>query len=233
MDDLDQLSAAALARPAQLPAIEFHKRWISWGEMRQVGERVGDLIVASGAGPGTRVAFVARNRPSALAAMVGMIARRCTIRMVYPFQSATAIARDLEGIEPSVLVAAAEDYSEAILAVLRAKGIAAIALREMEASALPGLERTRRAGDAALPPQVEILTSGTTGPAQRQPQHDDEVQRSERGQQPVGHGRHCRSRDTPVSGSASTNRAHRQRREVLTEKCARNPGDRAPRYDFF
>ena len=118
MDDLDQLSAAALARPAQLPAIEFHKRWISWGEMRQVGERVGDLIVASGAGPGTRVAFVARNRPSALAALVGMIARRCTIRMVYPFQSATAIARDLDGIEPSVLVAAAEDYSEAILAVV-------------------------------------------------------------------------------------------------------------------
>jgi acyl-coenzyme A synthetase/AMP-(fatty) acid ligase len=164
MDDLDQLSAAALARPAAQPAIEFHKRWITWGEMRQVGERVGDLIAASGAGPGTRVAFVARNRPSALAALVGMIARRCTIRMVYPFQSATAIARDLAGIEPSVLVAAAEDYPEAIQAVLRSKGIAAIALQEMEASALPGLERTRRAGDAALPPQLEILTSGTTGP---------------------------------------------------------------------
>ena len=164
MDDLEQLSAAALARPAEQPAIEFQKRWISWGEMRRVGERVGDLIVASGAGPGARVAFVARNRPSALAALLGMIARRCTIRMIYPFQSATAIARDLDEIEPSVLVAAAEDYPETILAVLRSNGIAAIALQEMEACSLPGLERARRAGDATLPPQVEILTSGTTGP---------------------------------------------------------------------
>ena len=164
MDDLEQLSAAALARPAEQPAIEFQKQWTSWGAMRRVGERVGELIVASGAGPGARVAFVARNRPSALAALLGMIAGRSTIRMVYPFQSATAIARDLDAIEPSVLVAAAEDFPETILAVLRSRGIAAIALREMEAWSLPGLERARRPGDATLPPQVEILTSGTTGP---------------------------------------------------------------------
>ena len=164
MEDLGQLSAAALARPAEQPAIEFRKRWISWGEMRRVGERVGELILASGAGPGARVAFVARNRPSALAALLGMIAGRCTIRMVYPFQSATAIARELAEIEPSVLVAAAEDFPETILAESRSSGIAAIALREMDACSLPGLEHARRPGDATLPPQVEILTSGTTGP---------------------------------------------------------------------
>ena len=122
MEDLGQLSAAALARPAEQPA-----------------------ILASGAGPGARVAFVARNRPSALAALLGMIAGRCTIRMVYPFQSATAIARELAEIEPSVLVAAAEDFPETILAESRSSGIAAIALREMDACSLPGLEHARHA----------------------------------------------------------------------------------------
>lgn len=163
MGELEQLSAAALARPAALRAIEFRKQWISWGQMRRVGERLGELVVASGAGPGTRIAFVARNRPSALAALLGMMAARCTIRMIYAFQSATAIARDLERIGPSVVVAAAEDYAEEILGVLRANGIAAIGLREMDADALPGFERTTRTGAATSQPQVEILTSGTTG----------------------------------------------------------------------
>lgn len=164
MDDLQQLGAAALARPAAQPAVEFERQWITWGEMRRVAERLGASLDASGAGRGAKIAFIARNRPSALAALLGMIARRCTVRMIYPFQSADAIARDIDRIEPAAVVAAVEDYSEAFLAVLRARGIAAIALQEMDAVSLPGLERSAHPGDPAAVAQIEILTSGTTGP---------------------------------------------------------------------
>jgi acyl-coenzyme A synthetase/AMP-(fatty) acid ligase len=163
---LDELSARALARHASLPAIEFEGHWFDWGSMRRVADRLGSLIDASGAQAGAPVAFVARSRPSALAALLGLIAKSHTIRMIYPFQSAAGIGRDVERLKPAVIVAAAEDFSHALIESLRTLGIAAIAIREMDACAVPGLERWQRTGDTdrPAPPQIEILTSGTTGP---------------------------------------------------------------------
>ena len=166
MSTLDQLSARALAREASQPIIEFEGRWITWGEMRQVADRLRTLIDASGVGPQGAVAFVPRNRPSAIAALLGLIAQRRTVRMIYAFQSAAAIARDVQRLKPAVFVAATEDLSDEVLAVLREQGIAAIAIEDMDAKAAPGLERAQGRGDlpASAEPQIEILTSGTTGP---------------------------------------------------------------------
>ncbi|MGO9932590.1 MAG: class I adenylate-forming enzyme family protein [Steroidobacteraceae bacterium] len=163
---LDELSARALARDAALPAIEFEGRCFDWGSMRRVTDRLGRLIDASGARAGAPVAFVARTRPSALAALLGLIARNHTIRMIYPFQSAAGIGRDVERLKPAVIVAAAEDLSDALIELLRTLGIATIAIREMDAFTVPGLERSQPPGDPDIPPQprIEILTSGTTGP---------------------------------------------------------------------
>ena len=69
-----------------------------------------------------------RNRPSAVAAFLGMLAGARTVRMVYAFQSAAGIARDLARLEPAVVVAAAEDFSPEVRDALRARGAAAIAL---------------------------------------------------------------------------------------------------------
>lgn len=163
MTTLDELAAEALARPAARPVIEFEKRWVSWGELRRVAERLGELVDASGAPPSAKIALVARNRPSAIAALLGLIAKRRPVRMIYPFQSATAIAHEIERVNPAVVVAATEDYSQTIFDVLRSKGIAAVALDEMDASSPTGFERSQRSDSATAPPQVEILTSGTTG----------------------------------------------------------------------
>jgi long-chain acyl-CoA synthetase len=175
---LDELSARALARDASLPAIEFEGRWFNWGSMRQVADRLGGLIDASGAEAGAAVAFVARCRPSALAALLGLIAKQHTIRMIYPFQSAAGIGRDVERLKPAAIVAAAEDFSDELVELLRTLGIAAIAIQEMDALAVPGLERTQRPGDAVPPqPRIEILTSGTTGPPKQFGIHYDVIAR--------------------------------------------------------
>jgi acyl-CoA synthetase (AMP-forming)/AMP-acid ligase II len=165
---LETLSAAALQRPAAQPVIEFQGEWRTWGEIRRVAERLAALIDASGTPSHASIAFVARNRPSAIAALLGLIARGRTICMLYAYQAGAALARDVERLRPTLLVAAQEDFSDELAAVLRAQGIAAIALSEMDAAALPGLERSRAA--AALqtaPPRIELLTSGTTGPPKR------------------------------------------------------------------
>ncbi len=166
MSELQQLTQQALARDAARQAIEFEKRWVTWGDLRQVADQLSSLIDASGVDPHAPIAFVPRNRPSAIGALLGLIAKDRSIRMLYAFQSATALARDVERLKPAVIIAAAQDYSAELLAVLRAEGIAAIALEEMRAAAVPGLERTKRPAGPAAPtsPRIEILTSGTTGP---------------------------------------------------------------------
>jgi long-chain acyl-CoA synthetase len=164
--ELQQLTLRALARDAALPAIEFERRWFTWGEIREVADRVNALLEASGVDVRTPIAFVPRNRPSAIATLLGLIAAGRSIRMLYAFQSATALARDVARIKPAVLVGAAEDFSDELLAALRAEGSAAIALKEMTATAVPGYELTSRPTDLQAPQQsqIEILTSGTTGP---------------------------------------------------------------------
>lgn len=166
MTGLAELSAQALAREADQPAIEFEGRWLHWGDMRRVADQLRASIEASGAGPSAPVVFIPRNRPSAIAAMLGLIAASRTVKMIYAFQSAAGIARDVERLKPAVVVAAAEDFSNELISALRALGVAAIALREMDAAAVPGLARSQRPPDpqAPAPPQIEILTSGTTGP---------------------------------------------------------------------
>lgn len=169
MMSLEQLSAQALERPPTQPAIEFQHEWRSWGEMRHVAERLAALISASGTQPQTSIAFVPRNRPSAVAALLGLIAQGRTVSMLYAFQSGAALVRDVERLKPAVLIAAAEDYSEELVSLLRAQGAVAISLKEMDAVALPGLERSLResTAQAAAAPRIELLTSGTTGPPKR------------------------------------------------------------------
>jgi long-chain acyl-CoA synthetase len=165
---LETLSAAALQRPAAQPVIEFQGKWRTWGEIRRVAERLAALIDASGAPSHASIAFVARNRPSAIAALLGLIAQGRTICMLYAYQAGAALARDVERLRPTLLVAAQEDFSDELVAVLRAQGIAAVALSDMDASALPGLERSRAAAASqTTPPRIELLTSGTTGPPKR------------------------------------------------------------------
>lgn len=166
MNKLDQISAQALARPASRPAIEFGGRWFNWGELRHVADRLHALLTECGIAANAPVTFVPRNRPSAIAALLGLIAQNRSVRMIYAFQSGTAMARDIERLNPAVVVGAAEDFSEPVVALLKARGIAGIVLTEMDATLLCGLDRAKygKPTSVAASAQIEILTSGTTGP---------------------------------------------------------------------
>ncbi len=161
--ELGQLSTAVLNKPAQTPAIEFGGRWFTWGEMQRVAHVVTELIQASGAAPNAKLVLVARNRPSAIAAYLGLLERQHSFRLVYPFQSAPAMAREIDAIRPAVVLAAADTFSEEIHSLLARRGIAGIGLGESDATAVPGLQRSTIAAPTSDEPYVEIHTSGTTG----------------------------------------------------------------------
>lgn len=162
---LQDMARAAFTRDPSLPSVEFEQRWYTWGELRHVAERLRAAVAASGASAHAKIALAPRNRPSALAALLGLIADARTIQMIYAFQSPAGIARDLVRLKPAVFVAAAQDLSEHVREVARREGIALIALNEMEAALLPGISKTSHvtAEACAEAPQIHILTSGTTG----------------------------------------------------------------------
>jgi len=134
--------------------------------MRTVAERMNSLIEASGAPQRTTVALLSRNRPSAVAALLGLIAKGYTVRMIYAFQSAAAKARDIERSKPVVVVAERHEFCDELCAAMHTLGIAGVAIEDMNASAVVGLERGSSAQgiETSEHPQIEILTSGTTGP---------------------------------------------------------------------
>lgn|SRR3990167_1178108 len=160
---LHQLSAAVLDRPQDDHAIEFEKQWYTWGDLRRVASAVTGLIAESGAAANSKVVLVAKNRPSAIAAYLGLMEKSYSFRLVYPFQSSTSMARELELIRPSAVIAAEETFDSEIVAVLRCNGIAGIALSQRNACLVAGLERSTNDAAVSNVPIIEIHTSGTTG----------------------------------------------------------------------
>ncbi len=160
MTGLQQLAEQALARDPARPAIEFGGVWHDWGDLARVAGEVRALLAASGIAPDAPVAFIPRNRPAALATLLALIAQGRTIRMIYAFQSAAGMARDVARLRPAAVIADAQDFSPE----LAASGVATILLDGMTARAAPVLQPLAPHDAASGPPQIEILTSGTTGP---------------------------------------------------------------------
>jgi acyl-CoA synthetase (AMP-forming)/AMP-acid ligase II len=170
MTVLGEMAARALAREPTQPALEFGGRDYSWGEMQALARRVQALLAESGAPVDRPIAFIARNRPSAAAALLALMAESRPIRMVFAFQSSAAIAAQLDRLRPAVVAIMAEDDSEQMRALLRERSLAAVVLGAMDARFVPGCERS--APDwivPSAPPEVHILTSGTTGPPKQFP----------------------------------------------------------------
>ncbi|UVO53633.1 class I adenylate-forming enzyme family protein [Sphingomonas sp. SUN039] len=164
MSTLDQLSRAALDRAPESQALEYEHRWFSWGELRGIGDEVARLLAKAGVAERQTVAFVPRNRPSACAAELGMIAARYSISMIYAFQAAAGIARDVGKVGAAAVVAGEDDFTPELLAVVAEQGLAAIALGETSARVIEGAARSTAAGVAPTPePQIAVHTSGTTG----------------------------------------------------------------------
>ena len=164
MSTLDQLSRAALDRAPESQALEYEHRWFSWGELRGIGDEVARLLTEAGVAERQTVAFVPRNRPSACAAELGMIAARYSISMVYAFQAAAGIARDVGKVGAAAVVAGEDDFTPELLAVVAEQGLAAIALGENSARVIEGAARSTATGVAPTPePQIAVHTSGTTG----------------------------------------------------------------------
>lgn len=172
---LHEVIAAALAGDPNETALEFGGRAIRWGYLKSVADQVDELLGEAGLGEATPIAFVPRNRPPFVGALLSLIAARRSIMMVYAFQSQTAVAADLKRLECPAVIADAQDWTEETLAAI-GPGVLAISLASgvddlPQVSLIAGDPAADRAGlrGPTAEPVLEMLTSGTTGIPKRSP----------------------------------------------------------------
>jgi long-chain acyl-CoA synthetase len=142
--------------------------WVTWGQVRALTERIDRELAAAGCGSGGRVAVVLGNRMESVAALIAIFRADRTLVTISPLQPAERLSADL--------VASGADYVLAPESLWREKAFAD-AVVELGATAfsVDGTEvairtkatREPREGDPAI--AIEMLTSGTTGPAKRVP----------------------------------------------------------------
>jgi acyl-coenzyme A synthetase/AMP-(fatty) acid ligase len=171
---LQEMAVRALQRGPDYPAFEWRGRWWSWDELRQTADEIGRLIKASGADPHAKFAVLPRSQPGVIAGLVWLIAQGRSVCMIHTYQSPAGVARDLAKLKPAAVIGSVKDLGEEVQASLREAGIAGIVLDAMQASAAPDCERsTVDATPAPAEPQIELLTSGTTGPPKHFPMSFD------------------------------------------------------------
>ncbi|MBS3962392.1 MAG: long-chain fatty acid--CoA ligase [Sandarakinorhabdus sp.] len=162
---LAALCTEALGWPAGRQALEWQGGWIGWGRLAAIARQVQQALEASHAPRHAPVALVSRNRPETVAALLALVAMGRSIRMIHPFQSSAGMATDLATARPGALLAAAADIDGPVRDSIDALGIAAIALAPDGATVVaPGGWRGPPPPAPDGGPDIQILTSGTTGP---------------------------------------------------------------------
>ncbi len=181
---LHEVIAAALAGNPDQAALEFGGHAIPWGYLKSIADQVDALLRKAGLNEASPIAFVPRNRPPFVAALLSLIAAQRSVMMIYAFQSHTAIAAELKRLDCPAVIADVQDWTPETLAAL-GDGALAIALAS-DVDAMPQVmlvagdpTADRRALRGPTPePVIELLTSGTTGMPKRSPTLYSTVERA-------------------------------------------------------
>ncbi|CAN5395877.1 hypothetical protein BH09ACT7_BH09ACT7_03820 [soil metagenome] len=165
-DTFTSTLAAGIAGYGDQPCIEFEGRWYTGDDITAYLDGIASVLDAAGIPDDAAVGLVVRNRLPHAAAIVGLIAARRPLAMIYSFQSPESIARDVEQLGLAAVIADVGDWTEPVIDAARRAGSAGVAISPSGVNAVVGLERSR-GEHAALAAGLHILTSGTTGPPKR------------------------------------------------------------------
>jgi long-chain acyl-CoA synthetase len=170
MDFADTLSER-LRSFGDRPCIEFERKWYSGNDITTYIDEIADALARAGLAPGDPVGVVVRNRVTHAAAILGFIAARRPVAMIYSYQSARSIARDIEKLRPPAVVVDREDWTETVAEAVAKIGAAAVVLTvaDVELAATSKGRQAVNPDPALATAGVHILTSGTTGSPKRVP----------------------------------------------------------------
>jgi long-chain acyl-CoA synthetase len=177
MDFAENLSAR-LRSFGNRPCIEFERKWYSGNDITAYIDDIADALARAGLSSGEPVGVVVRNRVPHAAAILGFIAARRPVAMIYSYQSAQSIARDIETLRLPAVLVDREDWTDPVAAAVAGAGSAGVVLSLSGVELMAQHQHRRNAGaDPALAMAgIHILSSGTTGAPKRVPVKTDVLQ---------------------------------------------------------
>ncbi len=167
--DFAETLTARLRGFGDRPCIEFERKWYSGDDITRYIDHIADALSQAGVSPTDPVGVVVRNRLPHAAAILGFVAARRPVAMIYSYQSPQSIASDIEALRVPAVVLDRGDWTEPVAQAVSRTGAAAVVI------SLGGVEltATRTRGEEPDPALasagIHILTSGTTGPPKRIP----------------------------------------------------------------
>ncbi|MET0378486.1 MAG: fatty acid--CoA ligase family protein, partial [Spongiibacteraceae bacterium] len=154
-------------------ALEFQGHWFTWGQLSALMSRFDDMLNQQALGKSAAIGMMLRNRPAHFAAMMeALISERCVVP-INPMVGINKLVEEIEKLRAPALVADAQDWAiPEVRAAAERVGCMGIALGSdgmMSIALVPGMEQVCAGPHHELVPGVAInmLTSGTTGPAKR------------------------------------------------------------------
>ncbi len=165
MTGIPQRLGEVTALDPSAPALEFDGTWSTWGELAAAADAVDVVLRDRGLGAGAPVGLMLRNRPVALATLLGLLRAGACVVTVNPLLGAERLRADLPGLLLPLLLGAPDD-----LALVPAAELPATARGELGALGAPiavAAPATAARQNTAPGVAVRMLTSGTTGPPKR------------------------------------------------------------------
>lgn len=168
--DIPARISAVMAIDPLAPAVEYDECWFTWGDLVRVGSAL-ETRLASLA-PSAPVAVVTRNRPSAVAAILSLLARRRPVLLLNGMHPDAALAAELDSLCPALVVAGGEEWERnglrAAVADCGALGLTvADDLTGVEVAVAGDVDRADALQTLGDDVALSLQTSGTTGPPKR------------------------------------------------------------------
>jgi acyl-CoA synthetase (AMP-forming)/AMP-acid ligase II len=152
-------------------AIEFQGRTSSWGALAAARDELGALLRSAGVADGCSIGLLGRNRLDVVTAFIGIVGLDRTITLLNPARPETQVVAEIESLELACLVGGRNDLTDAVLAAARAAGTMVVLADEEDGLTRFEVVTAGRRGaafrEAGAGTQIEIQTSGTTGPPKR------------------------------------------------------------------
>ncbi|ARE37817.1 AMP-dependent synthetase (plasmid) [Rhodococcus sp. BH4] len=147
--------------------------WYSWGQVRELSERIDQELTRLGCGAGSRIGVVLDNRMESIAALIAILRHGRTIITLNPMQPTARLTADMVGALPDAVLAGAAAWRESVfLGATVDHGILGLTVDGQDVAVANGLDvaTIRTTGEQiAAKVAVEMFTSGTTGPPKRIP----------------------------------------------------------------
>ena len=179
LPNLSSSIARVLGEGGAAHALEYAGHWHSWADMCALADQLSAIIDRECSGE-LRIGLVARNRPVALAALLGLIARGFTAVMVHGAQSAERLGKEIAELNLAAIAAEHGFWQEAVSTAASDTGTLQIVLPDALDGTIDTVRPQRTRASAPSAPSapsassdravaLELLSSGTTGPPKRIP----------------------------------------------------------------